>query len=113
MCFPNNTDRVIYPPQEDEVVCFIVHSELIIAVNIARLESKIMFFVILLECDKVGVLQSLLDMESNRKRVEGILTNCLIIILHINKERLLVAKMVIVLNFIGQLDRISLERLLS
>ena len=72
-----------------------------------------MFLVILLERDEVWVFQPLLDMESDRERVEGILTDGLIIVFHIDKERLLVAKMVIIFDFIGKLDRVSLERLLS
>ena len=50
-----------------------------------------MLLVVLPEGKEVGIIESLLDMESYRERVERILADGLIIILHIYKECFLVA----------------------
>ena len=50
-------------------------------------------------------------MERYWQGVEGVLSNGLIIVLHIDKERFLVAQMVVVLDLICQLDRVDFKRL--
>ena len=70
-----------------------------------------MIFIILLESVEVWVIKALLDMKSDRKCVEWILTDGFIVILHIHKKCLLVAQVVVVLNLICQFDRVGLKHL--
>ena len=70
-----------------------------------------MVFIVLCKSLEVGVVQAFLDVERNWQGIKWVLSNCLIIILHIHKERFLVAQMVVVLDLISQLDRVNFERL--
>ena len=50
-----------------------------------------MLLIVLLESKEVGIIEALLNVESDWERVERILANGLIIVLHIYKEGFLVA----------------------
>ena len=67
--------------------------------------------VVLPESKEVGVIESFLDMKRNWQRVERILTDGLIIILHIYKEGFLIAKMIIIFDLVGQLDWVCIKGL--
>ena len=70
-----------------------------------------MLFIILLESKEVWIIKPFLDMESHWERVERILADGLIIILHIHKEGFLIAKMVIIFDLVGQLDWVRIKGL--
>ena len=70
-----------------------------------------MIFIVLCECLEVGVVQAFLDVERYWQGIKWVLSNRLIVIFHIHKERFLVAQMVVVLDLICQLDRVNFERL--
>ena len=57
--------------------------------------------VVLLEGEEVWIAQTLLNVECNGQRVERIITDRLIVVLHIHEQCLLVAKMVVVLDLVG------------
>ena len=50
-----------------------------------------MLFIVLLESQEIGVSQALLNVEGDRQRVERILADSLIVILHIDEEGLFIA----------------------
>lgn len=70
-----------------------------------------MVFIVLCESLEVGVVQAFLDVERYWQGIKWVLSNRLIIILHIHKERFLVAQMVVVFDLICQLDGVNFERL--
>ena len=53
--------------------------------------SIAMLFIILLESQEIGVCEALLNVEGDRQRVERILADHLIVILHIDEEGLFIA----------------------
>lgn len=50
-----------------------------------------MLFIVLLESQEIGVSQTLLNVEGDWQRVERILADSLIVILHIDEEGLFIA----------------------
>jgi len=60
--------------------------------------------VVLLEDEVVWIVKSLLDMEGDRQRIKGVLPDRLVVALHVVQECLFVAKVVVILDFIRQLD---------
>ena len=53
--------------------------------------SIAMLFIVLLESQEIGIGEALFDVEGDRQRVERILADDLIVVLHIDKERLFIA----------------------
>lgn len=69
----------------------------------------LVFFVVLLERLKVGIVKALLHVESHWKSVEGVLAYGFVIIFHIHEKSFLVAKMVVVFNLVGELTWVRIK----
>ena len=68
-----------------------------------------MFFIILLKGYKIWVIETLFDMKSYRQWVEGVLSTRLVVVFHVHKQGLFVAKMVIIFNFVSKFDWIRFK----
>ena len=73
--------------------------------------SVAMLLVVLLEGQEVWISEAFFDMESDGQRVERIVADGFVVVLHVDEEGLLVAQVIVVLDLVRQLDWIGLEDL--
>lgn len=69
-----------------------------------------MLFIVLLELLVVRVFKTFFDVESDGEGVKRIRIDGFVVTFHIHEEGLLVAQVVVILNFIRQLHRVCLDK---